>query len=566
MGAVHWTGQPFIDAGLAALAAAARLQRLDQLTVAHLDTACQALERVMLSDEALGVDLERSFARGPLSQVFPNSELVNPSNWKNGAEGVRAKYRQALQEDLQRAKKSLLLDGTRRCIGCGAYRAAETFMTLRRDRFPLLSGTVNFYPSLAYGVDLCGLCVLALRFLPLSLLRAGDRGRIWFLHCQELKVAGVIAQEYGWRHISAAIAAGEPVDFYGEWRTAGNTGAVARLLFRLLDQFGAQLRSVYERRIPAIAYLFSNDLRSGYIEVLPIPTDVLEFIASLYQESPSAFKQFEHELLDFPPGLDRRAATAREGFIRSVSRQFLRAESIIGMCLAMDGEQSPRLLGGWLGHRLYLLEVLRMPAGTLAVLERLGIDLAQHEDAKKWVGRLERARPNELRAILLDLVRARLLSARELAAIVPPNEPSAAGVARDILLAVAYEWQRSANEGRLFPRLADSVESLPKPETVIEELAVLARRLSEGLRNRSAWIADLSTARSLAQLRGAYLRAVRQGVLTARDFLFLVPFTEPWKAWALRDYLLAFLFENVGAELPAELEILEGEEVVTTEG
>jgi CRISPR-associated protein Cst1 len=73
---LHWTGHPFVDAGLASLAAAAQIERLDELTPAHLQHACEELQRVLLSDQALGVGVEKAFVRGALSQLFPNSELV----------------------------------------------------------------------------------------------------------------------------------------------------------------------------------------------------------------------------------------------------------------------------------------------------------------------------------------------------------------------------------------------------------------------------------------------------------------------------------------------------------
>jgi CRISPR-associated protein Cst1 len=76
---VHWTGHPFVDAGLAALAAAAQVERLEELTPEHLQRACEELKGVLLSDQALGVGVETSLCKpkARCSQLFPNSELVN---------------------------------------------------------------------------------------------------------------------------------------------------------------------------------------------------------------------------------------------------------------------------------------------------------------------------------------------------------------------------------------------------------------------------------------------------------------------------------------------------------
>jgi CRISPR-associated protein Cst1 len=109
---VSWTGHPFVDAGLAAIAAVAKVQDLAQLTPLHLEQAAKELKRVLLSDQSLGVGVEKSFAKGVLSQLFPNSELVNTSNWKGEtpeqkAQSVRQKYEQAIDSDLRRAKACL---------------------------------------------------------------------------------------------------------------------------------------------------------------------------------------------------------------------------------------------------------------------------------------------------------------------------------------------------------------------------------------------------------------------------------------------------------------------------
>lgn len=82
---VHWTGHPFVDAGLAALAAAVQVNNMNDITADTLALAVKELKRILLSDQALGIGVEGAFVRSALSQVFPNSELVNPSNWKKGS-------------------------------------------------------------------------------------------------------------------------------------------------------------------------------------------------------------------------------------------------------------------------------------------------------------------------------------------------------------------------------------------------------------------------------------------------------------------------------------------------
>ena len=557
---LHWTGQPFVDAGLAALLAASGASQLSGVTATHLDVAVRELEAVLLSDQALGIGLEKSFAKGTLSQVFPNSELVNPSNWSKGPEGVRKKYRTALKEDLARAQEALRAGrGDRVCGICGELRPSAGFVVLRRDRFPLLSGAVNFYPGLLHGVALCGACALALRFAVASLLRVGERGRLWFLHCPSEIVAARIAQEYGWSHFRRLIATNQPLDFYGDWRTAGNSGAILCLLCQLLRKFANQLRAIYQHGIPTVAYVFSNDNRGGYVEGIPVPTSILDFLQSLQLESVDAFDRFEREVLRVDTAKDKREETQRARFVANVAGRIMRAEPIVGACL---GEQ--RLLGGWIAHRIYLQEVNGMNHAVLALLERTGIALAQHERGKKLIGRLERAPARDVRAVLLDLVREGVLSGRELGALLPPNEPASAQIVRDVLLAVVYEWQRCNEAGESFPRLAGGW-AIPEPDEVVRRLERIANDLIRTLPNRRQWITGLMTARKTAQIRATYLRALRSGALSLVDFLFLVPLGDVTQAWVRRDYLLAFLFELDREAVPPDIELVEGEEGATDE-
>ncbi len=408
MGQVRWTGHPFVDAGLAAIAAVAKVKQLEALTPAHLQKAVNELQRILLSDQALGVGVQKSFARGALSQLFPNSELVNPSYWKGKTEdekahNVRQKFRSALQDELQKALLCLQTDrGEAICSACGERRPAEAMVTVRKDKMPLLAGIVNFYPAFAYGATICGLCALAVRFLPMSVLRTGVFDRLWFLHTHALPVAAKIAEHYGWQHLNGCIASNESLDFFSRWQTAGDAGTALYLLCELLERFADELYEVYSHPLPTTAYVFSNDNRGGYISALPVPNELLIFLYSLQVDSLAAFKRFWRELLVVPKELQGEAQRRRIGFVQKVAGLLVNTESILDACL--DNE-TPKLWGGWVGHRLYLKEVRKMPVSKLAILERLGLTIAQSDDAKKRIMELRTAEHGALYGILLRYVR-----------------------------------------------------------------------------------------------------------------------------------------------------------------
>lgn len=554
MRALRWTGNPFVDAGLAAIAAITEVNELKDLTPRHLEEAVKALERVLLSDQSLGLNVPKSFARTTMSQIFPNSELVNVSNWKGEtpeekAENVRRKFRQSLADLLKRAKHSLEeSDGEEMCTICGRRCSSEAIVFVRQHTMPLFSGIVNFYPALAHGGLLCGLCALAVRFFPLSVMRTGVYNRLWFLHIQDLPVAKAVSRRYGWDHFHHLIARNEALDFFSSWETAGDSATVLSLFFELLHEMGDYLREIWKSPLPITAYVFSNDNRSPFIYPLPIPNEVLRFFAYLSVESPQAFRRFWSELLHVSPNLAQKEQRVRTKFVDSVAQNILNLEPILPLCL--DNE-TPRLRGGWVAHRLYLQEVLQMPASKIDFLERLGLQIAQSEEAKKRVMELRQAHWNDMYSILLRYVREGWLKHDEFYTLLPPNDFNAAQEVRDVLLAVIYEWQNCQDRGEEFPSLKE-VPSPPSPDEVLQHIQRIGSRLIDTLPNLNRWVGALQTARAPHEIRGIYLNAVRSGSLRFPDFLFLAPLGDASRIWLLRDYLLAFLFDKARKALLQE--------------
>lgn len=552
---VHWTGHPFVDAGLSAMAAIAQVEHLEELTSEHLRLASEELKRVLLSDQALGIGVDRAFARTAMSQIFPNSELVNPSNWRGEtneekAQKVRQIVQEALENDLRRAQQCLQNESEDKvCSSCGERRPAGAMVTVRKANIPLLEGIVNFYPAFAFGVPICGLCALAVRFLPMSVMRTGVYNRLWFLHTQTLEIGATVAQIYGWQHFNSAIAANQAPDFYSSWETAGNAGTVLYLFCELLERFGDQLRALYENPLPTTAYLFSNDNRGGFVQASAVPNKLMRFLARLQIRSDRAFRRFRQELLQVPGNLTGKERKGRVGFVQSIAQRMLNGSSFIADCL---DDKTPKLWGGWVGHRLYLQEVVGMANTKLVILERLGITIAQSEEAKQLINELRAAQWNELYGVLLSYVRRGWLTYEEFYALLPPNSYGAAGEVRDVLLAVMYEWQHCQEQGEEFPALTEAVTL--SPDETLTRLQQIGGRLIVQLPNLSRWTGRLQTARNPDRIRGAYLNAVQRGAMGFADFVFLAPLGDSQRLWLLRDYLLAFLFDEARDALSAEEE------------
>lgn len=559
---VTWTGHPFVDAGLAALAVLAEVESLEDLKPKHFEIASRKLQRVLLSDQALGIGVEQAFVSGPLSQLFPNSEIVNPSSflvrvqgglrdirrllsgtsripreWQEVIDRAKEKLRNALERDLSLAQKCLVAEGEIPCTICGRYVPREAIVSVRKDKVPLLEGIVNFYPAFSWGVQACGICVFALRFLPFSVMRIGNR--LFILHTQSLPLAAKTTERYGWQHYNRAIAQNRALDFFGDWETAGEAGTVLYFLCELLEDFAGEIHEVYTNSLPTVAYIFSNDNRGGYIHAVPVPNAILEFLARLRYASRKDFLCFWYELFRVPRTLQDSERRKRAGFVQEVARRILAEESIIGLCLI---DETQELAGGWIGHRLYLEGVRKVRMDKLALLEGLGIAIAQREDSKKLVNELRTTHWRDLYGVFLSYVKKGLLQSEEFYALFPPNEDASLSEVRDIVLAVVYEWQRSQERGEAFAPLKKTW--VFAPDETIKYIQDIGARLLRELSNPSRWIGQLQTAKTADRVRGVYLSALRQGILGFSDFVFLVPPDNSNRLWLLRDYLLAFLYEH----------------------
>ncbi len=556
MAMAHFTGHPFVDAGLAALMVKAGVMHPEELTLELLDQACQGLEQVMLSPQALGINVAKNFARGPISQIFPNGELANSSNWKKGISNVKSRFYEGLSSDLEKAKLCLTKKGDTICPSCGDRRPAEAMNIARKVNMPLLEGIVNYYPAFAYGQSICGLCALAVRFLPMSVMRVGGGKAMWFLHTQSPEIATLIAQEYGWTHLERLITKGEALDFYGDWETAGEAGTLLYLLFELLERFPHDLETIYEASFPTTGYVFSNDNRGGFVKSIQVPNEFVRFLCRLWSY-PAEYKRFRRELLQVGSNLKGKEKQNRIKFVAGVARAILSADSIIGACLRND---PPSLSGGWVGHRLYLEEVRKMPREKIKMLERLGLLIARDGDAKKLVHALRTATGGELYGRLLDFVRRGWMSHEEFYQLVPPNSYGVASEVRDILLAVIYEYQNCQDKGVEFPVMEGDVERVAPDET-LEQVQQVGEGLLKGLLNLPRWIGRLRTSRNPMAIRGTYLNAVQRGAMGWNDFIFLAPLEDANRLFLLRDYLLAYLFDKARDKIPLEVIEKELEEV-----
>lgn len=528
----RFTGNPFVDAGIAGMCAAAEVSCPEQLDQQAIEHAVKTLLQVMTSESAfVKKEPYKVFATSTMAAIFPNSPHPQPS-YPTPAKKSE-KYQERIQEYLS-AMQEKDAQAAETCFACGGTASCRVGL----DRFPLIGSDkdrLNFHPMLGQGHPICGFCALAVQFLPFSLLQTrAEGGRLWFLHTLEAGLAIAVARDFTFKAMMGQMAAGEPFRFYGDWACPGEEGAIISLLLFLSKEHAEQLA---ECETPVSALVFSNDNREQSLQQIVIPHVLLRFFEAL-RYYPEARRRFEQELLRVP-----KVGT-------STAVQMLGQQSLIRSNLLHD-QSPPTLRGGWQFHRLYSMEVIRLNRRYIQVIESVGQRIAGDEDAKKWINALRLSDTTEVFGVLLEMVRDGLISRGELQTLVPPGGGRTAIQARDYLLGVIYALQSGESIEPLEERGEEPEEGLHPLIARIEEVG---KRLIDEEARPKQLVQSLREARSPDQIRRALLRTVQHGVLRWHDFIFFCPPDEGTVHFQTRDYLLAYLYDCLRGQIEPEEE------------
>ncbi|MGC8784640.1 MAG: hypothetical protein ACP5RN_09685 [Armatimonadota bacterium] len=532
-----FTGNPFVDAGMAGMCAAAEVDGPQHLDMQAVRKAVDTLYHVVLSDSAfVEKPPYKRFATSTMAMIFPNSPLPQASF--STPEKKREKYRERIEMLLRLLEQSEHSSSETSCFVCGQPAP----LRLGIDWFPLMASTqqMNFHPMLTEGHPVCAFCALCVQFLPLSVLQTkAEGGRLWFVHSPDAGIVVTIAREYGLSQLQALVAAGEPLRFAGNWACPGENGAVVSLLNELGKRHA---RLLEQTQHPVSAFMFSNDNREQFIRRIPVPHRLIEFFNAL-QLYPESRDRFEKEILHAQLG-------------GAVAEQMLHEQPIIATCTRHDGAQ---LLGGWEFHRLYAEEVLGMNTKYICTVQEVASRLTADENATKALNALKRAREQDVFGVLLSMVREGWMTRQELHLLAPPGERYLSAQARDYLLAAVYALQ----SGEQFSLLPVTEEGTGTEHPLVARIEQVGQELVEAMDEAKRLRDSLRQAQRPQEIRRALLRLLVTGHLSWQDFLFFCPPDDVNRHYQSRDYWLAFLYDRlrqeVGEEEPGEEQLISKE-------
>ncbi len=269
---LDYTGHPFLDVGLATLAAFANKRHPRQLTEADLENAARWMA------EHYVVDPLKTF----LTVAFPNSGFTQPAYNKH-PEKRRIYAQRVLLAGLDAPPTPEYDPFTHRPAAAVPYDVKGELAPGRafRQHVPLLSGEgyINFHPLGDPGIPLSGETMLAFQALPLGCAKVG--GRLLAVHSDDPAILLHFASTFlgiNRQHIGAAQKAGER-KLPETSRRKPKTLLMQILLAALKKR---RQKQTHRHAAPTVTgYYFTNSGQGAELDIFPLPLEVTDFLQNV---------------------------------------------------------------------------------------------------------------------------------------------------------------------------------------------------------------------------------------------------------------------------------------------
>ena len=283
------TGNPFVDTGILTILAHVSAKNddviLDELTP-------EILTEAMGEDEEFGRWLAKTNRQlNAFSSTCLNSSLVNSANnsffnkhkqygilddrdkgWKLYLETLKKLYEELLQTDITNNLKSL-------CESCGDRPATEILSSVGRDFFPLagsLGNDAQALPAASRAPRICGLCLIAIQWLPLGAMIFG--GKLACFQFTEMKLSQ-FAVEKIYRENKSLLDVTRVSEKTASYGAGKGATPVALLLIEVMLKLHKDTnRENLPRGTSLNIWNFSNFGPDPFCEVIEINNPALQFL------------------------------------------------------------------------------------------------------------------------------------------------------------------------------------------------------------------------------------------------------------------------------------------------
>ncbi|NJO84299.1 MAG: type I-B CRISPR-associated protein Cas8b1/Cst1 [Blastochloris sp.] len=279
---LRYTGHPFIDIGLATLAAYAGKRTLNDLTVGDLERAAQYIE----------ANYVRPPLRGHLTMAFTSNawfiqDAFNPD--KPGLPPEKRKERQATRDRWANhhcvSGRSVRRIVRRFCVFTGLPAATKELSgklapgRIGRNQMPLLQGddAINFFTGGAPGLPIASEALLALQFMPMGCAKVGVG--MLAVHADSPHLTVAFAREFLKRNQEQVLL----MQAAQEDKLPGSPRALKTLLIEVLLEIELKRRrdeQVQQRTASITAYNFNNG-KSPQLVIYHLPLQITGFLSAV---------------------------------------------------------------------------------------------------------------------------------------------------------------------------------------------------------------------------------------------------------------------------------------------
>ncbi len=252
-----WTGNPFVDSGIAAILEHRRKKVPDDIDNDDLSAMSELLQQMYITDKW----------KKNIYSIFLNHPLCQPS-YKTESK-KREKFKEFLDD---------LLDGTEQlgdmgdCMACGRR---NTRKRKNRQHIPMTGsgGALNFFSFTAEGADYCDTCAYAVQCSPLTYYACG---KLAMLHSNSPKVMRYWAKR-SLADVQHQIALNDYKGCFNE----GYTNPQNALFHITQDLILTYEERWAEENATIRLYHFTNYIQGPDMDLYDLPAPVFRFLAEV---------------------------------------------------------------------------------------------------------------------------------------------------------------------------------------------------------------------------------------------------------------------------------------------
>lgn len=259
MNLLTWTGNPFVDSGIAPILILQNKIEPEDVTKEDLENVSNFIQKIYVTEKW----------KKAIYSIFVNYPLSQPS-YKT-EEIKRAKLKEFLDNLLINAEE---VKESGNCIACGRR---DVIKRKNRQHIPMTGsgGVTNYFSFTADGADYCDVCAFAVQCSPLTYYACGNLG---LLHSNSPKIMRRWA-----RKTIENIRQQQILNNYTGCFNEGYTNP-QNALFHLAGKLTSNLEDDWKEENPSLRlYHFTNYIQGPDLNIYDFPTPIFRFFAEIRQ-------------------------------------------------------------------------------------------------------------------------------------------------------------------------------------------------------------------------------------------------------------------------------------------